>query len=93
MSPVALLGVELERPAADVAFGVRGAAFAGDGREALEDLRLLADLREELRLREPADIVSDGERPERTRALGVHPPFGDHLPVEVRELLQQPHVL
>ena len=47
--PVAFLGVELQREAADVALGVGRAALAGDGGEAGEHLGLLADLREDLR--------------------------------------------
>ena len=42
--PVAFLGVELQREAADVALGVGRAALAGDGGEAGEHLGLLADL-------------------------------------------------
>ena len=48
--PVAFLGVELDREAADVALGVGRAALAGDGGEAHEHLGLLADLGEELGL-------------------------------------------
>ena len=43
--PVAFLGVELQREAADVALGVGRAALAGHGGEAGEHLGLLADLR------------------------------------------------
>ena len=43
--PVALLGVELDREAADVALGVGRAALAGHGGEADEEVGLLADLR------------------------------------------------
>ena len=49
--PVAFLGVELDGEAADVALGVGRAALAGHRREAHEHFGLLADLREELRLR------------------------------------------
>ena len=42
--PVAFLGIELQRGAADVAFRVRRAALTGDGGEAHEHRRLLADL-------------------------------------------------
>src|SRR3546814_14172258 len=47
--PVAFLGVELQREAADVAFGVGRAALAGPGGDAGEHLGFLADLREERR--------------------------------------------
>ena len=49
--PVAFVGVELQRVAADVALGVGGAALAGDRGEAGEHRRLLADRAEDLRLR------------------------------------------
>ena len=42
--PVAFLGVELQREAADVALGVGRAALAGDGGEAGEHLASVADL-------------------------------------------------
>ncbi len=40
--PVALFGIEAQREAADVAFGVGGAALTRDGREAQESLGLFA---------------------------------------------------
>ena len=91
--PVALLGVELDREAADVALGVGRAALAGHGREAHEQVGLLADLREDLRLGVLRDVVGDGEGAERAGALGVHAALGDDLAVEVRELLEEPDVL
>ena len=42
--PVALLSIELEREAADIALGIGGAALARDGREAGEHRGLLAEL-------------------------------------------------
>ena len=91
--PVALLGVEFQGEAADVALGIGGAALAGDGREAGEHRCLLADLGEDLRLGVAADVMGDREGAVGTRALGVHAPLGDHFAVEVRELLDQPDVL
>ncbi len=91
--PVPLLGVELHGEAADVAFRIRRAAFPGDGREAHEERRLLADLREDLRLRIFGDVLRDGERAEGARALGVHAALGDHLAVEVRQFFQVPDIL
>ncbi len=91
--PVPFFGVELHGKAADVAFRVGRTAFARDGREADEGLGLLAHFREDLRFRVPGDVVGDGERAERPRPLGMHPPFRDNLPVEVREFLLVPDVL
>ncbi|OQC60855.1 MAG: hypothetical protein BWX50_01675 [Euryarchaeota archaeon ADurb.Bin009] len=62
--PVSLLGVELHGKAADVALGIGRTAFAGDRREAHEDVGLLADIGEEPGPGEPGDVVGDGERTE-----------------------------
>src|SRR5205823_10183101 len=67
--PVAVLGVELQRSAAYVALRIRGAALAGNRREAGEHWRLLADLGEDLRLGESGDVVRDGKGSVRTAAL------------------------
>ena len=91
--PVSLLGVELHREAPDVPLGVGCATLAGHGREPGEGVGLLSDLREDLRPGEPGDVVRDGESPEGSRSLGVHAPLGDHLAVEMRELLLEPDVL
>ena len=81
--PVALLGVELHGEAADVALGVGGAALAGHGGEADEEVGLLADLGEDLGPGVAGDVVGDGEGAVGAGALGVHAALGDHLPVEV----------
>ena len=91
--PVAFLGVELERSAADVALGVGGAALAGDGREAGEHRRLLADLGKDLRLGKARDVVRHREGAVGAPALCMHAALGDHLAVEMRQLLEQPDVL
>jgi hypothetical protein len=39
------------------------------------------------------DVVRDGERTVGAGALGVHAPLGNHLTVEVGELLQEPDIL
>ncbi len=91
--PVALLGVELHREAADVALGVGRAALAGHGREADEQVGLLADLGEDLGLGVLRDVVGDREGAEGAGALGVHAPLRDDLAVEVGELLEEPDVL
>jgi hypothetical protein len=67
--------------------------FPGDGREAREHRSLLADLREDLGLGVAGDVVRNREGPVGTPALRVHAPLRDHLPVEMRHLLDQPNVL
>src|SRR3981189_2333292 len=84
--PVALLGIELEGGAADVAFRIGRAALAGHGREAREHGRLLPDLRENLGLGVARDVVGHREGAVGTPALGVHAPLRDHFPVEMRHL-------
>jgi hypothetical protein len=91
--PVALLGIEFERGATDVAFRIGRAALAGHGGEADEHRRGLADLAEQFCAGEACDVVRHGECAVGAPALGVHAPFRDHLPVEVRHLLDQPDVL
>ena len=91
--PVAFLGVELDREAADIALGIRRAALAGDGGKAREDLGLLAHLGEQLRLGVLRDIVGDSEGAIGARPLGVHAPLRDHLAVEVGQLFQKPEIL
>ncbi len=91
--PVSLLGVELHRKAPDVPLGVGGAALAGDGGEAKEAFGLLADLGEDLRLGVLGDIVGDGKGAISAGTLGVHPSFGDYLPVEMGHFFQEPGVL
>src|SRR6201999_3826589 len=80
--PVAVLGIELEGGAADVAFRIGRAALAGDGREAREHGRLLPDLRENLGLGVPGDVVGYREGAVGTPTLGVHAPLRDYLAVE-----------
>ena len=63
--PVPFFGVELHGKAADVAFRVGRTPFARDSREADEGLGLLAHFGEDLRFREPGDVMGDGERAER----------------------------
>src|SRR3546814_8117565 len=92
-SSVLFLGVELQREAADVAFGVGRAALAGHGGEAGEHLGFLADLREDRRAGVFADVLGNGEGAEGAGTLGVHAPLRDHLAYEVAELFMQPHVL
>src|SRR5690606_16501362 len=91
--PVAVFGVELDRETADVALGVGRATLSGDGRESSEQVGLLTDFREDLRVRVLGDVGRDRERAVRTGPLRVHATFGDDLAVEMRKLLQEPDVL
>ena len=90
--PVALLGVELDGEAADVAGQVGRALVAGDGREADERRRLLALALEEVG---PGDV---GERAVvlevavDAEAAGVDDALGDALVVEVEDLLAEVEV-
>ncbi len=89
---VALVGVELQREATRVAPGVGGALLAGHGGEAGQHLGLHARL-EQPGLGVRRDVLGRLELTEGTRALGVHVALGDALPVEVRHLVQEVHVV
>jgi hypothetical protein len=91
--PVALLGVELHGKAPDVPLGVGGAPLAGDGGEAQETVGLLADLGEDLGFGVLGDVVGHGKGAVGAGALGVHPPFGNHLPIEMGQFFQEPGIL
>src|SRR5690606_5197219 len=84
---------EFDCETADIAFCIGGAALARHGREAHEEVRLLAYLGKNLRLGVATDIVRDGEAAVRAPSLGVHAPFGDDLAVEMGELLDQPDIV
>ncbi len=91
--PVAFLGVELDREAADVALGVGRTALTGNGGEARKYLGFLADLREELGAGVLRNVVGDGECAIGAGTLGVHAALGNHFAIEVGELFQKPDVL
>nr|GEU28579.1 hypothetical protein [Tanacetum cinerariifolium] len=91
--PVALLGIELDGEAADVAFGIGRAALAGHGGKAHEDVGLLAHFRKQRGARVLGDVVGHRKGAVGARALGVHAALGDHFAREVRQLFQVPHVL
>jgi len=91
--PVAFLSIELQREAADVAFGVGGAAFAGYRREAGEHRGLLADLGKDLGLGVASDVVRDGEGAVGARALGVHAALRNYFAGEMGQLFDQPDIL
>src|SRR3979411_1920324 len=90
--PVAFLGVELDREAAYVAFGIGGTKLAGNGGETQDQWVLGAGL-QHLGLGVLRDIASDRQRAVRTPALGVHRTFRNALAVLVCELLNQLVVL
>ena len=91
--PVALIRVEFDGKAADVAFRVRRAALTGHGGETDEDLCLLADLGKERGLGIPGDVMRHRERPVSTGALGVHAPLRNDLTVEMGQLFLEPDIL
>jgi hypothetical protein len=91
--PIALLRVELQGEAANVALCVGCAALSGDSGETGEHRSLLPYLGENLRFGIAADVMRDREGAMGTRALGVHAPLGNHFTVEVSEFLDQPDVL
>ena len=91
--PVTFLGVKLHGEAPDVPLGVGCPTLTGDGGEAKETVGLLSDLGEDFGAGVRGDVVGNGEGAVGTGALGVHPPFWDYLPVEVRHFFQEPGIL
>jgi hypothetical protein len=90
--PIAFLGVEFQRKAAHVAFGISSAELAGDGGEARQHWRPGARL-QRLGLGEFRDVAADGERAVRAPALGVHGTLGDAFPLLMGKLLDELVVL
>lgn len=90
--PVAFFGVELNREAADVAFGIGGTFFTGDRREPYKAVGLFADL-EHLRLGVWGDVTGDGQFAVSAGAFGMDHPLGNPLAVEVGVLFKQLPVL
>src|SRR6202790_5136947 len=90
--PISFFRIKLHRKAADVAFGIGGASFSRDRREAGEQISLFSDLRKDLRPGVRGDVVRDGKCAEGARALCVHPALRDDLAVEVSKLLKKPDV-
>ena len=91
--PVAFVGIELHREAADVAHRVGRPALACDGREPDEHGRLLADLGKRCRLREGSDVVRALEEAVRSRAAGMNDSLRNALMIEVGDLLAKDEVL
>ncbi|OPY82964.1 MAG: hypothetical protein A4E70_00433 [Syntrophus sp. PtaU1.Bin005] len=91
--PVAFLGVEFKRKTANVPLGVGSASLSSHRGKACKHLRFFADLGKYFCLRVLGDVMGDGEGSVGAGALGVHPPFGNHLPIEMRHFFQVPDVL
>ena len=91
--PDAVLGVELDGEAADVAGRVGRATRADDGREAHEHRRLEGGVVEQLGLAQVRERLIDLEVPVRRGAAGMHGALRDALVVEVGDLLAEDEVL
>ena len=90
---VALLGVELQGEAARIAHRVGETLLAGNGREAREDGRPLADRAEEGGFGPRGDVGGHLEIAEGAAALGMDNALGHALAVELSHLLDQVVVL
>ena len=91
--PVAFVGVELHREAANVARGVGGAAFADDGREPDEHRRALARFGEYRGAGDIGERLVAFEVSVRARAARMHDALGYPLVIEMRDLLAEDEVL
>src|SRR3546814_18276691 len=91
--PVALLRVELDREAADVAGQVHRALVAGDGREAHERLGPLAGPLEDVGAGDVGQGFVRLEEAVRAEAASMHHALRNALMVEVEDLLAQVEVL
>src|SRR4029077_15033470 len=90
--PVALRCIALEREAAYVAFGIRGAELTSHVRKARDERRAASGL-QHLCLRILRDVAGDRQRTVSTPTLGVHRALGNAFAVLVSEVLQQLVVL
>ena len=91
--PVALLRIELDREAPNVASEVEGAFRARDSREADESRRLLAHALEDVCAADVGQTVGQLEEAVGTVAARVNDPFGDALMVEMEDFLAEVEVL
>jgi hypothetical protein len=85
--PVALICVELQSEATNIALRIGCASFAGHGGEADEHRRLLSHFGKYTGFRETRYIVSHRKRSECASAFGVHSPFWNDLAVEMCNLV------
>ena len=86
---IAFVGVELDREAAHVARQVACPRAAGDGREPREDLRLLAFLGEERRLRQVRNGIGHLEIAMRARTARMNDALGNSLVIEMGDLFAE----
>src|SRR5258708_22492291 len=91
--PVALLGINFQGEAADIAFGIGCAALAGHSGKAKERFSLVANFGKKLGARIAGNIARDRKRAKGAGALRMHHPLGDALAVEMGHLLDQPEIL
>ena len=90
--PVALPGVELDGEPAHVARQIERPLAAGDGREAHERLRALADTLKKVRPRDIGQAVGELEEAVGTVAARMHDALRDALVIEVEDLLAEMEV-
>src|SRR6202050_4173028 len=86
---IALVGVEFDRKAANIAREVSGARAPGDGREPREDFGFLALLGEERRPRQIRNRIGHFEIAVRPRSAGVHDALWNSLVIEMGDLLAE----
>ena len=91
--PVALLCIEFNGKAADVALGIGRATLSCHGRETYEQLCLFSDFREDGSLRVLRNVVSHRKFSKRAGTFGVHAAFRYHLTVEMCQFFQKPNIL
>ena len=91
--PVALIRIEFDGEAADVAFGVSGAAFARNRGETHEQIGFFADLGEQGGFGIAGDVVGNRKRAVCAGAFGVHTAFGNDFTVEMGQLFEEPRIL
>ena len=91
--PVALIRIEFDGEAADVAFGVSGAAFARNRGETHEQIGFFADLGEQGGFSIAGDVVGNRKRAVCAGAFGVHTAFGNDFTVEMGQLFEEPRIL
>lgn len=91
--PVALLGVELDGKAANVAVGVQVAALARSCGKAGKDGRDFTDLAEDGCGAVGCDIVCNREGAVSAPSLGMHAAFGQDFAVHVSHFFQMPDIL
>ena len=90
--PIALGCIKFRRDSSNIAFAIGGAAFARHRRKSSEGFGHGAGLKN-FCLGVSRDVVRDGQLAVRAPTFSVHSTLGDDFAVEMRHLLEQPHVL